>query len=113
MTDKRDLLILGGGLVGMTLAMAAAKKGLSSHLVDRADPASLTAEGFDGRASAISTASWRLFRHLGLQEVLEPHGCDIAAIAVLDWLLEHKPAELDLERIRQMRDLFLQDRGPR
>ena len=84
MTDKRDLLILGGGLVGMTLAMAAAKKGLSSHLVDRADPASLTAEGFDGRASAISTASWRLFRHLGLHDVLEPHGCDIAAIAVLD-----------------------------
>ena len=66
MTDKRDLLILGGGLVGMTLALAAAKKGLSSHLVDRADPASLTAEGFDGRASAISTASWRLFRHIGL-----------------------------------------------
>ena len=47
MTDKRDLLILGGGLVGMTLALAAAKKGLSSHLVDRADPASLTADGFD------------------------------------------------------------------
>ncbi len=36
-----------------------------------------------------------------------------AAIADLDWFLEHKPAELDLERIRQMRDLFLQDRGPR
>ena len=84
MTDKRDLLILGGGLVGMTLALAAAKKGLSSHLVDRADPASLTAEGFDGRASAISTASWRLFRHIGLEQMLEPHGCDIAAIAVLD-----------------------------
>ena len=84
MTDKRDLLILGGGLVGMTLALAAAKKGLSSHLVDRADPASLTADGFDGRASAISTASWRLFRHVGLEETLEPHGCDIAAIAVLD-----------------------------
>ena len=84
MTDKRDLLILGGGLVGMTLALAAAKKGLTSHLVDRADPVSLTAEGFDGRASAISTASWRLFRHIGLQDQLEPHGCDIASIAVLD-----------------------------
>ena len=46
----------GGGLVGMTLALAAARKGLSSHVVDRADPADLTAEGFDGRASAISTA---------------------------------------------------------
>ena len=92
MTDKRDLLILGGGLVGMTLALAAAKKGLTSHVVDRADPAELTAEGFDGRASAISTASWRLFRNIGLEKTLEPHGCDIAAIAVMDQM---KPGRLD------------------
>jgi 2-octaprenyl-6-methoxyphenol hydroxylase len=90
--DTRDLLILGGGLVGMTLALAAAKKGLSCHLVDRADPAELTAEGFDGRASAISTASWRLFRNIGLEDALEPRGCDIAAIAVLDQM---KPGRLD------------------
>ena len=84
MSDKRDLLILGGGLVGMTLALAAARKGLSSHVVDRADPAELTAEGFDGRASAISTASWNLFGNIGLADRLEPHGCPIAAIAVTD-----------------------------
>ena len=48
LSDTRDLLILGGGLVGMTLALAAAKKGIASHVVDRADPASLTAEGFGG-----------------------------------------------------------------
>ena len=92
MTDKRDLLILGGGLVGTTLALAAAKQGLSSHLVDRADPADLTAEGFDGRASAISTASWRLFRNIGLAETLEPHGCPIEAIAVVDQM---KPGRID------------------
>ncbi len=92
MTDKRDLLILGGGLVGTTLALAAAKRGLSSHLVDRADPADLTAEGFDGRASAISTASWRLFRNIGLAEALEPHGCEIEAIAVIDQM---KPGRID------------------
>ncbi|MBY6129287.1 FAD-dependent monooxygenase [Qipengyuania aquimaris] len=92
MTDKRDLLILGGGLVGTTLALAAARKGLSSHLVDRADPADLTAEGFDGRASAISTASWRLFRNIGLADALEPHGCEIEAIAVLDQM---KPGRID------------------
>jgi len=90
--ETRDLLILGGGLVGMTLALAAAKKGLSCHVVDRADPAELTAEGFDGRASAISTASWRLFCNIGLEAALEPHGCDIAAIAVLDQM---KPGRLD------------------
>lgn len=94
MSDKRDLLILGGGLVGMTLALAAARKGLSSHVVDRADPAELTAEGFDGRASAISTASWNLFANIGLAERLEPHGCPIASIAVTDGM---KPGRIDFE----------------
>ena len=92
LSDTRDLLILGGGLVGMTLALAAAKKGIASHVVDRADPASLTAEGFDGRASAISTASWNLFTNIGLAESLEPYGCPIAKIAVTDQL---KPGRID------------------
>jgi 2-octaprenyl-6-methoxyphenol hydroxylase len=94
MSDKRDLLILGGGLVGMTLALAAAKKGLSSHVVDRADPAELTAEGFDGRASAISTASWNLFANIGLAQRLAPYGCPIASIAVTDGM---KPGRIDFE----------------
>ncbi|HEU4821535.1 MAG TPA: FAD-dependent monooxygenase [Qipengyuania sp.] len=84
MSDRRDLLILGGGLVGMTLALTAAKKGISSHVIDRADPAELTAEGFDGRASAISTASWNLFRNIGIAPALEPQACPIATIAVTD-----------------------------
>ncbi len=92
MDDKRDLVILGGGLVGMTLALAAARKGISSHVVDRADPAELTAEGFDGRASAISTASWNLFKNIGLAEGLEPFACPIARIAVSDQL---RPGRID------------------
>ncbi|TMM50525.1 FAD-dependent monooxygenase [Qipengyuania marisflavi] len=92
MDEKRDLLIIGGGLVGMTLALAAAKRGITSHVVDRADPAELTAEGFDGRASAISTASWNLFRNIGLAPALEEHACPIASIAVTDQM---KPGRLD------------------
>jgi 2-octaprenyl-6-methoxyphenol hydroxylase len=94
MADKRELLILGGGLVGMTLALAAARKGISSHVVDRADPAELTAEGFDGRASAISTASWNLFTNIGLAGRLEQHGCPIASIAVTDGM---KPGRIDFQ----------------
>ena len=94
MIVKRDLLILGGGLVGMTLALAAAKKGIASHVVDRADPAELTAEGFDGRASAISTASWNLFTNIGLAEALEPYGCPIQSIAVTDGM---KPGRIDFQ----------------
>jgi 2-octaprenyl-6-methoxyphenol hydroxylase len=92
MNDNRDLLIIGGGLVGMTLALAAAQKGFSSHVVDRANPEDLTAEGFDGRASAISTASWNLFTNIGIAEALEPYGCPIASIAVSDQM---KPGRID------------------
>ena len=90
--DTRDLLILGGGLVGMTLALTAAKQGISSHVVDRANPADLLAEGFDGRASAISTASWNLFTNIGLTDQLAPHGSPIASIAVNDQM---KPGAID------------------
>ncbi|MBC2665647.1 FAD-dependent monooxygenase [Novosphingobium flavum] len=92
MSEKRDLVILGGGLVGMTLALAAAKCGLTSHVVDRAAPEDLTAEGVDGRASAISTASWNLFANIGLGQRLEPLGCPIDSIAVTDQM---KPGRID------------------
>ncbi len=91
-STRAELLILGGGLVGMALALAAAKKGMASHVVDRADPAALTAEGFDGRASAISTASWNLFKNIGIAGALEPFACPIADIAVTDGM---KPGRID------------------
>jgi 2-octaprenyl-6-methoxyphenol hydroxylase len=92
MTEKRDLVILGGGLVGMTLALAVARHGITSHVVDKARPEELTAEGADGRASAISTASWNLLGNIGLHAALEPLGCPISAIAVTDGM---KPGRID------------------
>jgi 2-octaprenyl-6-methoxyphenol hydroxylase len=106
-------VILGGGLVGMTLALAAARAGITSHVVDKADPADLTAEGADGRASAISTASWNLFANIGLAERLEPLGGAIAAIAVTDGLkpgrndFRPEPEEGSLGRMFANRDLRL------
>jgi 2-octaprenyl-6-methoxyphenol hydroxylase len=92
--DRRDLVILGGGLVGMSLALAAAKSGLTAHVVERAEPAELTAEGVDGRASAISTASWNLFSNIGLASALAPLGCPIDRIAVTDGM---KPGRIDFQ----------------
>nr|WP_206066262.1 UbiH/UbiF/VisC/COQ6 family ubiquinone biosynthesis hydroxylase [Novosphingobium sp. ERN07] len=89
-----DVVILGGGLVGMTLAIGLAKAGISSHVVDNSDPAAQTAEGFDGRASAISTASWNLYTNLGMAEELAPKGCPIDAIAVTDGM---KPGRIDFK----------------
>ena len=92
--ETRDLLILGGGLVGMALALSAAKKGISSHVIDRADPAELTAEGFDDRATAISTASWHMFTNIGIAEGLEEFACDISSIAVTD---QQKPGRIEFQ----------------
>lgn len=94
MEQRSDLLILGGGLVGTTLALAAAREGFSSHVVDRADPDDLTSEGFDGRASAISTASWNLFENIGIAPTLEPFASPISSIAVSDQM---KPGGLDFQ----------------
>lgn len=109
--EKRDLIILGGGLVGMTLALAAARAGITAHVIDRADPADLVAEGADGRASAISTASWNLFTNIGLAPRLEKLGCPIASIAVTDGMkpgridFTPKPEEGTLGRMFANRDL--------
>lgn len=111
--EKRDLVILGGGLVGMTLALAAAREGISSHVIERGDPAQITAAGADGRASAISTASWNLFSNIGLADRLEPLGCPIDAIAVTDQLkpgridFRPEPHEGSLGRMYANRDLRL------
>jgi 2-octaprenyl-6-methoxyphenol hydroxylase len=89
---RADIIILGGGLVGTALALAAARKGFASTLIDRGSPSAYLDEGFDARASAISTASWNLFANIGLAARLEPLGCPIAAIAVSDQL---KPGRID------------------
>lgn len=83
-TLRSDVLISGGGLVGQTLALALAHHGLSSQVVDPADPVTTIAPGFDGRASAIASATWQMFEVLGLADRLAGHGCAIRAIKVSD-----------------------------
>jgi len=106
-----DAVILGGGLVGMTLAIALARQGMTTHVVDAADPSDTTAANFDGRASAISTASWNLYTHLGMAEALATKGCPIDAIAVTDAMkpgridFRPKPDEGSLGRMFANRDL--------
>ncbi len=84
--ERADVIILGGGLVGLTLAVALDRHGLSSIVVDPADPEGNVAPAFDGRATAVASASYRMLETIGIAERLEGEGCPIRAIRVSDGL---------------------------
>jgi 2-octaprenyl-6-methoxyphenol hydroxylase len=84
--ERADVIILGGGMIGLTLAIALDRHGLSSIIVDPADRQATLAPAFDGRATAIASASWRMFEALGLDEKLAGEGCPIRAIRISDGL---------------------------
>ncbi|MBB5711152.1 UbiH/UbiF/VisC/COQ6 family ubiquinone biosynthesis hydroxylase [Sphingomonas xinjiangensis] len=90
--DSADILILGGGLVGSALAVALDAHGISSIVVDPADPDLILQAGFDGRASAIASAPMRMFEAIGVAERLAGKGCPIQGIRVSDGL---EPGKLD------------------
>ena len=79
-----DVIIIGGGLIGSTLALALARHEVTSIVVDAQDLDATTTQAFDGRASAVASASARMLRALGLGEVLDANGCAIRAIRVTD-----------------------------
>lgn len=90
--DRADVIILGGGLVGCSLALALAAHGITTIVVDPADPAVTLAANFDGRASAIASASHRMLGAIGVGAMLAGKGCEIASIRVSDGLA---PGALD------------------
>ncbi len=90
--DQADVIILGGGLVGCSLSLALAAHGISTIVVDPADPAVTLAANFDGRASAIASASHRMLDAIGVGARLAGKGCAIESIRVSDGLA---PGALD------------------
>ena len=64
-TGRFDLAIVGAGLNGSLLALAAGRAGLSTALIDRVPLQSMTGAAFDGRTTAISYTSQRLFEAVG------------------------------------------------
>ena len=85
-TPSADVIIIGGSLIGLSQALALAAHGISSHVIDYADPAMMMADGFDGRTSAISSSSMKMFEAIGLGSTLDGKGCPIEQIWVSDGL---------------------------
>lgn len=92
-THSYDALIIGGGMVGLSLAVAAASAGLSVCVVDNQAPEQALDAGFDGRVSAIAAGSARLLRSIGVWEAIEPDAQPILDIRVSDgeapWFLHY------------------------
>jgi 2-octaprenyl-6-methoxyphenol hydroxylase len=79
-----DVIIVGAGINGATLALALASGGITSILVDPQPFEAQLAESFDGRASAISFSTFRQWRTLGVAGALESHAQRIEQILVTD-----------------------------
>jgi 2-octaprenyl-6-methoxyphenol hydroxylase len=84
--DRADVIILGGGLVGLALAAALDSSGLSAIVVDPADPELRLDAAFDGRTSAVSASSMRMLEATGVADHFPAPGCPILKIQVADGL---------------------------
>jgi 2-octaprenyl-6-methoxyphenol hydroxylase len=65
-----DVAIVGGGLVGLSLALALDQAGLSVTIVDQAAPSTQLDPVFDGRSTAIAYAAFRMLEALGVAQRL-------------------------------------------
>ncbi len=86
--DKTDILITGGGPVGMAMALALAgpaeRHGLRVVLVNALEFGEIGAPQSDGRAYNLAASSKRMLSALGVWDQLKPHAQPITRIIVTD-----------------------------
>ncbi len=104
MVERRDAVIVGGGLNGCAMALALARSGLGVTVIDRTQPAIRLNPAFDGRGYSLALASMRLLDALGIWKRVAHHAQPILKVVVTDgragdgpspFLLEFDQAELD------------------
>lgn len=83
-TGRTDIIIVGAGLVGLSLAAAIAPSGLRVSVLDKVSPADMIRPDFDGRVIAVSYASWKLFEATGVWPHMAPQAQPIMNIRVSD-----------------------------
>ncbi len=79
-----DVLIVGGGMVGLSLAAALSGGGLEVVVIDREDPAAQLHAAFDGRSSAIAQGSQQALAAIGVWAGLAAYAQPILDIRVSD-----------------------------
>lgn len=80
--NSYDLLIIGGGMVGASLACALGGQGLRIGLVEAVAFAAAGQPGYDDRVIALSQGTRRIFEGLGLWDALEAIATPIRKIHI-------------------------------
>jgi len=93
---ETEVLVVGGGMAGMTLGNALSGAGVATTVVDSSPSETLLDAGYDGRASAVAWGSAQVFRGIGLWPYLEPDAGPIVDIRVADGTVERGPSMLFL-----------------
>jgi 2-octaprenyl-6-methoxyphenol hydroxylase len=83
-TPLFDIAIVGGGMVGASLAAALAPLGLHVALVEAVPHGAATQPSFDERTTALSNGSRRILETLGLWAAVRPAATPIRKIHVSD-----------------------------
>lgn len=79
-----DVIIIGGGMVGASLACALSGQGLHIALVESVEPETRSEAGYDDRAIALAYGTRRIFSGLQLWDSLEAAATPIHQIHVSD-----------------------------
>ena len=79
-----DVAIVGGGLVGASLALGLAGTGVRVLLIESVAPDSAAQPSFDERTTALGNASRRIFQGLGIWDDVAREAAAIRAIHVSD-----------------------------
>ncbi len=91
-----DLAVVGAGLNGSLLALAAGEAGLRTALIDRVPLKSLAEASFDGRTTAVAYTSQRLFEALGVWSEVAAEAEPIRDIRISDAGHDGRPSPLHL-----------------
>src|SRR5487761_1164903 len=79
-----DVAIVGGGLVGASLALGLSGTGVRVLLIESVAPDSAAQPSFDERTTALGNASRRIFQGLGVWDDVSREAAAIRAIHVSD-----------------------------
>lgn len=92
-----DVIVVGGGLAGLTMTALLAERGAQVLCLDRDAPQTQLKSNFDGRTTAISWGSRKVMRAAGVWKGLESEVCAIETIHILDGAANDRSLPLTFE----------------